>query len=219
MPTRAEEDYLKAIFALSVGPESTTTSAIADRLEVAPPSVSAMLRRLESQSLVTRRGPRGLELTAAGTREALRVVRRHRLLETLLNRVLHVPWDEVHDEAERLEHALSERLEERIDRLLGFPAHDPHGDPIPPRSGDHDERSGAPLASAPVGARFQVERVSDRDPAALRYLGGLAIRPGVTLTVLEHSPFGGPVWVELDGERHALGAPLAGLVSGSISAT
>ncbi len=152
--------------------------------------------------------------TAEG--DGLRVVRRHRLLETFLAEVVGVPWDEVHDEAEVLEHALSERLEDRIDRLLGQPSHDPHGDPIPPRSGAHDERWGEPLAGAPAGARFRVERVSDRDAGALRYLAGLGIVPGVEVAVGERAPFGGPQWVTVGAERHALGAPLAGLVHGSV---
>jgi DtxR family transcriptional regulator, Mn-dependent transcriptional regulator len=210
----AAEGYLKAIFALRAEQPPVTTTAIAERLGVAAPSVSGMLKRLEAEDLV-RRSAGSIELTAAGERAALAVVRRHRLLETFLHRVLDVPWDEVHVEAERLEHAVSDALTDRIDRFLGAPTHDPHGDPIPQRDRRHDERRGADLRSAPAGSRFLVERVSDRDSAALRYLGELGIRPGVVATVVEHAPFGGPTWVEVDGHRHALGAPLAGVVWGS----
>lgn len=214
MVTDAAQDYLKAIFALRAEQRPVTTSTIAERLGVSAPSVSGMLKRLETDDLV-RRGAGQVDLTAAGERAALQVVRRHRLLETFLHRILDVPWDEVHAEAERLEHALSDALTERIDRLLGSPARDPHGDPIPPRDGRHVERWGTDLRSVAPGSRFLVERVSDRDPAVLRYLGDLGIRPGVAATVLEHAPFGGPTWLDVDGRRHALGAPLARLISGS----
>ena len=216
MVTDAAEDYLKAIFALRSGERPTTTTAIADRLGITAPSVSAMVKRLEADRLVRRPSPREIDLTPEGERAALRVVRRHRLLETFLSRVLDVPWDEVHEEAEQLEHAVSDRLEERIDRLLGYPQRDPHGDPIPRGDGDHDDRPGPTLAAAAVGGRVRVERVSDRDPEALRYLGELGIRPDAVLTVLEHAPFGGPTWVELDGQRHALPPTLTRLVSATV---
>jgi len=125
-------------------------------------------------------------------------------------------WDEVHAEAELLEHVLSDRLEERIDAALGHPTHDPHGDPIPPRHGQHTEAVGQPLDTAPPGCRFRVERVSDRDSAALRYLSALGIAPGVVVDVEEQEPFGGPRWVRIDGARHALGAPLSGILRGHV---
>lgn len=209
------EDYLKAIYHLSSRGEEATTSRIAQWLGISAPSVSAMVKRLETGDLVARAEDGTVALTSSGESEALRVVRRHRLLETFLVQVLGVGWDEVHDEAEVLEHAVSDRLEERIDALLGYPTHDPHGDPIPPRSGTHDERWGEPLAAAPAGSRFLVERVSDRDSGALRYLADLGIRPGVVLAVQERAPFGGPLWVALDDTRHALGAPLTRLIHGS----
>jgi DtxR family transcriptional regulator, Mn-dependent transcriptional regulator len=214
--TEAMEDYLKTIYHLTSQGEEVTTSNIARRLGVSAPSVSAMVKRLEAGELVARPDPGTVLLTAIGEAQALRVVRRHRLLETFLAQTVGVPWDEVHDEAEVLEHSLSDRLEERIDALLGHPTHDPHGDPIPPRSGDHDERWADPLAAAPQGARFRVERVSDRNADALRYLAGLGIGPGVLVEVGERAPFGGPLWVTVDGERHALGPQLAKLVHGSV---
>ena len=138
----AGEDYLKAIYHIAHRGEAVTTGLLAAELGVASPSVTAMIKRLQEGELVDRAGPRELRLTGAGERAALRVVRRHRLLETFLAQVLDVPWDEVHAEAEVLEHVLSERLEERIDAALGHPTHDPHGDPIPPRHGAHDEHWG-----------------------------------------------------------------------------
>jgi DtxR family Mn-dependent transcriptional regulator len=144
-------------------------------------------------------------------------VRRHRLVETFLVEVVGMSWDEVHREAELLEHGVSERLESRIDELLGHPVRDPHGDPIPPRDGPHREHWGDPLAAAAEGDRFRVQRVSDRDPAVLRYLATLQIRPGAVLRVEEVAPFGGPMWVRLDdGDRHALGTVLTHVVHGRV---
>ena len=214
--TDAVEDYLKIIYHLVTEGGVVTTSTIARRAGVSPPSVSAMVKRLESGDLVARHGDRGVALTASGEVQALRVVRRHRLLETFLAEIVGVPWDEVHDEAEVLEHGLSDRLEERIDALLGHPAHDPHGDPIPPRRGQHDERLGDPLTAAPTGTRFRIERVSDRDPDALRYLAGIGLRPGVLVDIGERTPFGGPLWVSIDGTGHALGTQLTNLLHGAV---
>ena len=210
------EDYLKALLHLDAEGEAVTTTALAHRVEVAPPSASAMLRRLREAGLVQAGDGHEVELTGHGQRHALRVVRRHRLVETFLAEVLDVPWDEVHEEAERLEHALSPALEERIAARLGDPSHDPHGDPIPPRDGEHDEAWPDPLDAAPTGARFLVERVSDRESDALRYLDELGVRPGVTVEVGERDPFGGPLWIEVEGTRRALGLPLARLVHGSV---
>ena len=213
--TSAVEDYLKTIYGLGTRGEPTTTSVIAQRMGVSPPSVSAMVKRLAARDLVERDPAGRVVLTEHGQAHALRVVRRHRLLETFLAQVLDVPWDEVHVEAERLEHALSERLEERIDTALGHPTHDPHGDPIPPRDGEHHEHWGEPLAMAEPGTRFRVERVSSRDSAALRYLEELGIVPSAVLVVEERAPFGGPLWVSIGPQRRAVGLELAHLVYGA----
>jgi len=209
------EDYLKTIYALVSRDEPVTTSGLALELGVSSPSVSAMAKRLQTEQLLQRPGG-GWVLTEQGERAALRVIRRHRLVETFLARALGMGWDEVHAEAELLEHVLSDRLEERIDAALGHPTHDPHGDPIPPRHGQHTEAVGQPLDTAPPGCRFRVERVSDRDSAALRYLSALGIAPGVVVDVEEQEPFGGPRWVRIDGARHALGAPLSGILRGHV---
>jgi DtxR family Mn-dependent transcriptional regulator len=216
--TTTVEDYLKTIFRLSTHGESASTSTLAERLGVAAPSVSAMLKRLEGGDLVAHTGRGQVVLTEHGRGHAQRIVRRHRLLETFLARFLAVPWDEVHAEAEVLEHALSERLEERIDAALGHPDRDPHGDPIPPHDGPHQEDRDTPLAGAREGDEFAVERVSDRDSSALRYLAELGIRPGVRLVVGELAPFGGPMWVRLGEQSHALGAPLVRLIHGHVTA-
>jgi len=214
--SRASEDYLKAVYHLATHGDPVTTGLLAQELGVSSPSVSSMVKRLEDGELLARPDTRSIRLTAAGEREALRVIRRHRLLETFLARALDLPWDEVHAEAELLEHALSDRLEERIDAALGHPTHDPHGDPIPPREGPHSEDWGVSLESVVPGSRFRVERVSDRDSAALRHLGRLGVVPGSVLDVDEQEPFGGPYWVRVDGQRHALGIPLTRLVHGRI---
>jgi DtxR family transcriptional regulator, Mn-dependent transcriptional regulator len=214
--SRAIEDYLKAIYHLGTRGEPVTTGQLAHELGISSPSVSAMVKRLEDGELLARPDGRLMHLTDSGERAALRVVRRHRLLETFLARVLDVPWDEVHAEAELLEHALSDRLEERIDAALGHPTHDPHGDPIPPLHGPHQEGWGVSLEDVEPGVRFFVERVSDRDSAALRHLGQLGVRPGVLIEVEEQTPFGGPRWIRVEGERQPLGAPLTVLVHGRV---
>ncbi len=217
MVTRSE-DYLKTIYAMASHGEPVTTGGLAHQLGVSSPSVSAMAKRLESEQLLERPDG-GWRLTERGEQSALRVIRRHRLAETFLARALGMAWDEVHAEAEILEHAMSERLEERIDTALGHPTHDPHGDPIPPRYGHHDESVGQPLDTAPLGCRFRIERVSDRDSAALRYLAALGVALGVVVDVEDQEPFGGPRWVRIEGVRHALGAPLSRLIHGQVVTT
>ncbi len=217
----SNENYLKAIFDLTHRGTPVTTGALATELGVSSPSATAMLKRLEQTDLVERPDARRVRLTDRGERAALQVVRRHRLLETFLTEVVGLDWDEVHAEAELLEHVLSARLEQRIDELLDHPTRDPHGDPIPPRDGGHREDWGEPLAAASPGDRFRVDRVSDRDSGALRYLGELGVRPGTELRVDDVAPFGGPIWVvtgsgEGASARHALGTPLARLVHGRI---
>lgn len=202
------EDYLKAIYALRTSRRHATTGAIAERLGVSAPAVSAMVKRLEANGLVLRRPRREVELSAEGETLALSVVRRHRLLETFLHRTLGMPWDEVHDEAERLEHALSERVEDLIASHLGYPTHDPHGDPIPPKNGHHEEDWTEPLESLPVGTAAVVDRVVD-DAELLRHLAGLHLGPGAEVVVKASDPFGGPVWVSVAGDVHPLGRELA----------
>ena len=208
--TEAVEDYAKAIYALAHrlhGP--VPTSALAERLDVAPSSVTAMLKRLDEAGLVRHKRYRGVELTPDGERVALEVIRHHRLLEAFLADELGMPWDRVHDEAEVLEHYISEEFERRIAAALGEPDLDPHGDPIPSAELDLATDRTVPLAELEPGLRATFARVSDSDPAMLRYLAGLGIRPGVEITVVGAEPFGGPLRVEVEGTRHALGSELA----------
>jgi DtxR family Mn-dependent transcriptional regulator len=210
------ENYLKVLYGLAEEGEPATTSTVAARLGVSAPSVSAMVSRLAEAGLISRDRDRSSALTDHGLRHAQAVVRRHRLVETLLFQALSVPWDEVHDEAELLEHAVTERLADRICAFLGDPRHDPHGDPIPPKDGDHLERWPGSLASVAAGVPFRVQRISDRDSSALRYLGAFGIRPGVQITVARRDPFGGPLWVSVNGESRALGDELARKVHGTV---
>ena len=214
--TEAVEDYLKSIFVRSGHDEVVTTSSLAGHLGVAAPTVSAMVKRLAAHGLVHRSDDRLITLTAHGERHALGVVRRHRLAEAFLATALGMTWDEVDEEAEVLEHAISPRLEELIDAFLGHPSHDPHGDPIPQPTGRHVEAWAMSLAAVSPPGRFSVERVSDRDGAALRYLADLGIRPGAVVDVLERGPFGGPLWVLVDERRHALGEEITSAVHGRV---
>ena len=209
---------MKTIFKMVGHGEPATTSALAQRLGVTAPSVSVMLKRLTAHGLVQRDVDQTAALTAHGSDHARAVIRRHRLLETFLARVLDVPWDEVHAEAETLEHAVSDRLLARIDDHLGHPIVDPHGDPIPPPSGVHSEQWGERLSQVKAGSDFRVERVDDRDSAALRYLASIGVRPGVHLEVVERAPFGGPLWLRINGQDEALGEQLTTLIYGKSSA-
>lgn len=212
--TEAVEDTLKTIFRMAGQLEPATTSALAVHLGVTAPTVSVMLKRLESHGLVQRGADHSASLTAHGVEHARAVIRRHRLLETFLSRVLGVPWDEVHIEADALEHVVSDRLLARIDEHLGHPTADPHGDPIPPTSGGHSEQWGHRLDGLAAGTVLLVERIDDRDSAALRYLAGIGVRPGVTVEVVERAPFGGPLWLRVDGHEQALGDQLTTLIYG-----
>jgi DtxR family transcriptional regulator, Mn-dependent transcriptional regulator len=206
----AVEDYLKAVYALETrlqGP--VPTNALAERLGVTPGSVSGMLRRLDELGLLEHERYKGVRLTDEGRRVALRTLRNHRLLELLLVEMLDVPWDLVHEEAELLEHVLSDELAERIAAKLGNPEFDPHGDPIPSADLDLTERPTRSLEEVDVGETVAFVRVSDADPAMLRYLHERGIVPGVTLTVADRQPFGGPLTVRHAGGAHPLGGQLA----------
>jgi DtxR family Mn-dependent transcriptional regulator len=206
----AVEDYAKAIYAIQLHQEGpATTSELAERLDVAPSSVTAMLKRLDELELVRYEPYHGVTLTPSGERVALEVIRHHRLIEAFLAESLEMPWDRVHDEAEVLEHYISEDLEDRIADRLGNPSLDPHGDPIPTPELDLATDRTIPLGRLKRGQRATFARVSDSDPAMLRYLAERGIRPGVTLLVSGAQPFGGPLFVDVDGREHALGGELA----------
>jgi DtxR family Mn-dependent transcriptional regulator len=205
----AVQDYVKAIYSLqSRAAEPVSTSALAERLDVAAASASAMVKRLESLGLAHRERYHGVELTPAGERVALAVIRHHRLLELYLAEALGMPWDQVHREAEVLEHAISPELSELIARKLGNPTHDPHGDPIPTAGGEIEEGPSRPLADLQPGDSGTFVRVSDSDPEALRYLAERGIVPGEDFEVRERQPFGGPLVVRFASGEHALGGAL-----------
>jgi DtxR family transcriptional regulator, Mn-dependent transcriptional regulator len=205
----ATQDYLKEIHKLRLEGRKATTSAIADRLGVRPPSATAMVKKLAALGLAEHAPYRGVELTPAGERVALEVIRHHRLLEQYLAQALGLSLDEVHTEADRLEHALSEELEARIDRSLGFPTHDPHGDPIPDRDLKLDRSRLKTLASLEPGDEAVVQRVPDGDEALLRYLKSLALVPGRKVKVRRAEPFGGPLTVRIGKADHAISRELA----------
>jgi DtxR family Mn-dependent transcriptional regulator len=205
------EDYAKAIYALQDRCDgAVSTTALAERLGVTPASASGMVRKLDEQGLVTHVRYRGVRLTDSGTRVALEVLRHHRLLELYLAETLDVPWDRVHDEAEVLEHVLSEDLEALIAAKLGDPTHDPHGDPIPTADLELPEEPTESLAALEPGTEGVFVRVSDSDPEMLRYLARRGIAPGDALRVEDKQPFGGPLFVRFRGELHVLGGTLAG---------
>jgi DtxR family transcriptional regulator, Mn-dependent transcriptional regulator len=205
-------DYLKTIWALARGGSAVATSAIAERLGVSPASVSGMVPRLQDQGWVTHERYRGVRLTAAGEREAVRLVRRHRLIETFLIEYLGYSWEEVHDEAEALEHAISDRFTERLAERLGHPSHDPHGDPIPTVGGGFPATPDTPLSAVAVGGRMRVSRLRTQDADGLGELDRLGIRPGQELRVLDRDR--GGVQVDVAGERRTVPHALADVVRG-----
>jgi DtxR family Mn-dependent transcriptional regulator len=206
----AVEDYAKAIYKLQDTIEgAVTTNALAERLDVTPASASQMVKRLGAMGLVVHEPYHGVRLTAAGVRVALEVLRHHRLLELYLAETLGVSWDRVHDEAEVLEHVLSEELEELIAAKLGDPTRDPHGDPIPTRDGRIVEEPTEALDSLPVGATGTFVRISDAHPAMLRYLSERGISPGDDFEVVDKQPFDGPLFARFGDHVHVLGGALA----------
>lgn len=210
LPTSTVQDYVKAIHDLerrSSG--AVSTNALAERLGVTPGSASAMVKRLAERGLVAHAPYRGVTLTGEGDQVALKVIRRHRLLETYLAEELGMGWDRVHREAEVLEHVLSDELEDLIARKLGDPSRDPHGDPIPTPDLDLEEEATMSLAACEPGATGVFARISDADPQMLRYLSERQIAPGDRFEVIERQPFGGPLFVRIGGEQQALGGALA----------
>jgi len=214
MPSEAVDDYLKAIYEIAGDDRRASTASLARKLSVAPASVTGMLQKLAERNpaSVEYEKHHGARLSEHGKRRALEVIRHHRLIELFLHRFLGYSWDEVHDEAERLEHAISEQLEDRIAERLGDPEVDPHGHPIPRKDGTIPPRRDMSLLELYVGAKTIVSRVSDRNPEILRYLSELGIAPGTKLCLTERAPFDGPLMLEVgtDGEKKALGPRVAG---------
>jgi DtxR family Mn-dependent transcriptional regulator len=208
--TAAVQDYAKAIYTLETRDGSASTNELAALLEVRPASVSGMLRKLSELGLAEHERYRGVRLTERGRRVALEVIRHHRLLEAFLVESLGMTWDEVHDEAEVLEHALSEELEELIAAKLGNPTVDPHGDPIPSRELTLPETPEPALTELEPGEAATFVRISDSDPEMLRFLSERDIVPGTNLELIERQPFDGPLFVRVGDDVHVLGSTLAG---------
>ena len=207
--TAAVQDYAKAIYTLEAQHGSASTNDLAALLAVRPGSVSGMLRKLANLGLVEHERYHGARLTDEGRRVALEVIRHHRLLEAFLVEHLGMTWDEVHAEAEVLEHALSEQLEELIARKLGDPTVDPHGDPIPTRDLRVAADRSRSLYQLEPGAVARFARVSDEDPAMLRFLSDRGILPGCEIELIERQPFDGPLFIRVGDDMHVLGAVLA----------
>ncbi|NJN16165.1 MAG: metal-dependent transcriptional regulator [Oscillochloris sp.] len=207
--TPAIEDYLKAIYTLQQQGGVVTTSMLGEQRGSKPGSVTGMIKKLAEMHLVEHTPYQGVILTAAGERIALEVIRHHRLIELFLVEALGYSWDEVHDEAERLEHVISEKLEARIAARLGDPNVDPHGDPIPTLEGVIPIGSDLRLADLAIADRARVLRVRDQGADRLRYLAGIGLIPGAALEITDSAPFDGPVSVRVEGNLHALDRRMA----------
>jgi DtxR family Mn-dependent transcriptional regulator len=206
------EEYLEAVYRLEHEGPGVTTSGLASALGIAPASVSGMLKKLDKDGYVEYVARGEVKLTRKGLEVGVRVLRRHRLAERLLTDVLGMPWDEVHAEACMLEHAISQRVEDRLVALLGNPQTCPHGHPVPPSDLSEPPRTGVPLAQIDEGRRAVVSGVTDEVPEILRYLGEVGLRPGAPVRILEKAPLGGPVTIEIGNERHAISLELARMI-------
>jgi DtxR family transcriptional regulator, Mn-dependent transcriptional regulator len=212
MVTRSTEDYLKAIYGLAVGDGAVATTALAEQLTLAPASVTGMIKRLADQALVAHAPYHGVRLTPEGRRIALRILRRHRLVEAYLVANLGYTWDTVHDEAERLEHAVSDTLVERMAHALGHPRFDPHGDPIPDPDGRIADFVHVPLVDVAAGETVVIARADTRDDGRLRFLAAEGLVPGTIVRVVDRQPYNGPVTLEIGGSRRIVGHEMAAIV-------
>lgn len=210
--SQAVEDYLKAIYKLETDEKGAPTTHIAEAVDVSSASATNMVKRLAEMGLVDYESYKGARLTASGRKIALEVIRHHRLLELYLLEVMGYSWDEVHDEAEKLEHHISEQFEDKIAELLGDPTHDPHGDPIPTKDGSMPELEECSLIHAEENHCYIIGRVKDQDPERLRYLEKEGMLPGVQLTVKEKAPFNGPLTLLIEDEKKIIGMELAATI-------
>ncbi len=209
MHSQAIEDYLKTIYELQCTEGQVGTTVLAERLSVTPASVTGMVKKLAEMKLVVYEPYQGVKLTKSGQKIALEVVRHHRLIEQFLAEALGVPWDRVHEEAHKIEHVLSEDLEDRMDALLGHPTTDPHGSPIPRPDGTIDESAHIRLTELKAGQSAVVAEVSDYDSALLRYLGELGLYPKAEVAVRAIAPFDGLMTVQIGDKQHALSRAVA----------
>jgi DtxR family transcriptional regulator, Mn-dependent transcriptional regulator len=208
MLSQAVEDYLKAIYKLQ-GDGRVSTNDVARALKVSSASVTNMVKRLTRMELVDHESYRGVRLTEAGTKVALEIIRHHRLLETYLKDVMGFSWSEMHEEAERLEHHISEEFEEKIDQMLGYPSHDPHGHPIPTKDGKIAASATQTLAEVAPGDQVVVHHLSDADSELLEYLEKAGLLPNSIVRVLEKEPFEGPLKVALESGERIIGREVA----------
>lgn len=208
MHTQAIEDYLKAIYKIGASGERISTSAIAEKLGVAQASVTGMIKKLDEMKLLEYSPYRGVRLTTAGRNIALETIRHHRLLELYLKEAMGYTWDKVHEEAEHLEHHISEEFEDKIDEMLGYPSYDPHGAPIPTKEGNIPPSAHSTLSALAPGTKATIRRVSDNDPEKLRYLGKLSLYPETVIEVVAREPFNGSTHIKADGKSHSLSKEL-----------
>ncbi len=212
--SHAVQDYLKAIYKLEHELEAdgnVNTTVLSEQLSVSPASTTNMVKKLAEMKLVVHTPYKGFVLTDAGAKIALEVIRHHRLLERYLTDTLGYSWDEVDAEADRLEHVISEDLEDRIDKVLGFPTIDPHGDPIPAKDGSIEKHPTERLSEIEAGRTVVIKKVSDDSAEMLRYMDDLGLRPSATIEVKERAPFNGPMLVEVDASiEHSIGLEVAG---------
>ena len=206
------EDYLKLVYQLSLDHQVVTRSLIAEQFQVSAAAVTKMIKRLKELKLLASENGQGLCLTPAGKKVALEVVRHHRLLELYLYEALDYTWDQVHEEAERLEHVISKRFVDKIDALLGHPTHDPHGAPIPGKNGEIETVRYPSLDDLEPGQEAIIQRVAKDDASMLRYMGELGLYLGTEVKLVSKEPYGGPIYLLVDGRQCAIGAELAGNV-------
>ena len=209
MITYVMEDYLKTIYQLQEGEEKVSTSAISKKMNVSAPSVTGMIRKLRSMGLIDHTSYQGVELTEGGTKIAREIIRHHRLLELYLVEIMEFSWDNVHEEADRLEHVISEEFEEKMNEALGNPTTDPHGHAIPTKDGALNDVSCETLAEVEPGNSVMVRHVNDNNPDMLRYLANLGLVPGILVQVMTKAPFNGPLCLRIDQAEHHVGREVA----------
>ena len=209
MLTQAAEDYLKSIYKLQEKGGKVSTGILAKCLDVKPASATGMIKKLKSMNLVSHERYQGVTLTEAGKAVALEIIRHHRLLELYLFKALGMPWDGVHEEAEKLEHVISEDVEDRMDEFLGYPTADPHGSPIPDKNGVVPKTPSVPMTDLLNGQSCVVVEVSDNDSALLRHLGSFNLYPGTAFRVMEVAPFEGPFTIDIAGQQAVIGREVA----------
>ncbi|MDX1585950.1 MAG: metal-dependent transcriptional regulator [Balneolaceae bacterium] len=207
--SQSVEDYLKAIYKLETEEKGASTTRIAEALDVSSASATNMVKRLSEMGLVNYQSYKGATLSESGRKIALEIIRHHRLLELYLLEVMGYSWDEVHDEAEKLEHHISEQFEDKIAELLDNPTHDPHGDPIPTKEGIMPEMETESLVDAREGHRYLVSRVKNQDPELLRYLEKIGLLPGAKLEIKDKGPFRGPITLTIENSEQVLGHEVA----------